>query len=129
MAEHIDEDRLDQLVLTIAALNIAALNLAPENDRYLLRARIAQELRRIIETLTLNNRREIVLVLKPASGYRAEMTFRNDKFDTLRLTDVETGDVTDVDRFLFLSAQHYLYTNSLRPCPIPLPSVVSADML
>ena len=59
-----EDDRLDQLILIIAALSLAA-----QEDRFLLRARIAQ-IRRIVDQVRLNNRREIRLMLKPASGYR-----------------------------------------------------------
>ena len=89
-------------------LTIAALQFSSEDYRYLLRARIAQELRRIVETMSLNDRREMFLVLRPGAGYRAEMVFRNDKFDELRLTEEETGQMTEIDRYLFLSTQHYL---------------------
>jgi hypothetical protein len=107
IAEHADEDRIDQLMLTITALRFA-----PDDDRYLLRARIAQELRRIVEAVRLNDRREIVLVLKPSSGCRAEMAFRNEKFDTLRLTDIETGEVTEIDRLHFLLTMHQVVSST-----------------
>jgi len=45
---------------------------------------------------------------------RTEMTFRNEKFDALRLTDTETGDVTETDRFLFLSTMHHVFSNKER---------------
>ena len=35
------------------------------------------------------------------------MAFRKEKFDTLRLTAIDTGEVTEIDRYLFLSTQHY----------------------
>ena len=87
------------------------LQVADNDERYVLRARIAQELRRIIEKVKLNDRREMLVMLKPASGYRAEMTFRNEKFDVLRLADSETEEVTEIDRFLFLSTMHHVFVN------------------
>jgi hypothetical protein len=106
IAQHTDEDWLDQLLRTLVALQVA-----DNDERYVLRARIAQELRRIIEKVKLNDRREMLVMLKPASGYRAEMTFRNEKFDVLRLADSETGEVTLINRFLFLSMMHHVFAN------------------
>jgi DNA invertase Pin-like site-specific DNA recombinase len=105
-AEHVQEDRLDQLLVTIVALQVAT-----EDDRYVLRSKIAQELRRIIDSARLNSNREIRLVLKASAGYQAEMDFRNDKFLMLRLTDVDSGEVIEIDRFLFLSTMHYAFSN------------------
>ena len=68
MAEHAQADRLDQLLLTIARLHFA-----DEDERYLLRAHIAQELRWIIDRVILKQDREIRVVLKPAAGYGAQM--------------------------------------------------------
>jgi DNA invertase Pin-like site-specific DNA recombinase len=106
MAEHSHADRLDQLLELIARLHLAS-----EDDLYLLRARIAQELKRIIDRVVLNRDREIRLVLKPTEGYRAEMEFRNNRFGMLRLTDLETEEVTSVDREAFLLTQHYVFSN------------------
>jgi hypothetical protein len=106
-AEHVQEDWLDQLLMTIVALQVAT-----EDDRYVLRSKIAQELRRIIDRVILNSRREVRLVLKASAGYQAEMDFRNDKFEMLRLTDIETGVVTPIDRFLFLSTQRFLFSEA-----------------
>lgn len=61
--------------------------------------------------MRLNDRREILLVLKPSSGCPAEMAFRNEKFDTLRLTDIETGEVTEIDRLHFLLTMHHVVSN------------------
>jgi DNA invertase Pin-like site-specific DNA recombinase len=107
-AEHLEEDWLDKLLLTIAALHLAT-----EDDRYVLRSKIAQELRRIIECVSLNSEREIRLLLKPSVGYRAEMHFRDNKFSMLRLTDVDSGEITDIDRFLFLSTMRYALSSDI----------------
>jgi hypothetical protein len=56
VAEHLEEDWLDKLLLTIASLHLAT-----EDDRYVLRSKIAQEPRRIIECVSLNGGREIRL--------------------------------------------------------------------
>jgi DNA invertase Pin-like site-specific DNA recombinase len=108
VAEHLEEDWLDKLLLTIAALHLAT-----EDDRYVLRSKIAQELRRIIERASLNSEREIRLLLKPSVGYRAEMHFQDNKFSMLRLTDVDSGEITDIDRFLFLSTMRYALSSEI----------------
>jgi hypothetical protein len=100
---HIQDPWLHKLFLTIAPLSFA-----PENDRFLLRARIAQELRRIIDRVVLNRDRQILVVLKPASGYGAEMEFRNGRFEGLRLTHLDSGEETKIDRLLFLEMQRYM---------------------
>jgi hypothetical protein len=101
ITEHTHADRLDQLLLTITRLHFA-----DEDERYLLRARIAQELRRIIDRVVLNRDREITVVLKPAAGCTAEMEFRNGRFEMLRLTDLATEEVIQVDRLSFLLMQY-----------------------
>jgi hypothetical protein len=105
MTEHTSPDRLDQLLEMLARLY-----LADEDERYLLRARIAQELRRIIDRIVLNSDREIRVVLKPTEGYRAEMELRNNGFEMLRLTDLDTGEATEIPRILWLEMQRYVYT-------------------
>jgi hypothetical protein len=62
----------------------------------------------IINPVVLDQDREILVVLKPATGYGAQMEFRNGRFQGLRLTDLDSGEVTEIDRFLFLSLQHYM---------------------
>jgi phage-related protein len=66
---------------------------------------------RIIDSVRLNSSREIRLVLKTSVGYQAEMIFRNDKFYTLRLTNVDSGEVAEFDRFAFLLTMHHMFTN------------------
>jgi hypothetical protein len=66
------------------------------------------ELRRIIDRVVLNNDREIFVVFKPMSGYGAQMEFRNGRFETLRLVDLDTGKPTEAPRLLFLEAQPYM---------------------
>jgi hypothetical protein len=62
--------------------------------------------------VVLNRVREILVVLKPASGYGAQMEFRNSRSEMLRLTDLDSGEMTEIDRFLFLSMQHYMLSNT-----------------
>jgi hypothetical protein len=69
-AEHLQEDWLDQLLMTIIALQVAM-----EDERYLLRSKIAQELRRIIDKVCLNSDREIRLLLKPSGGIEPRWIF------------------------------------------------------
>jgi hypothetical protein len=109
MAEHSPADRLDQLLEMIARLHFA-----DENDRYLLRARIAQELKRIIDRIILNYDREIFVVLKRTSGYEAQMEFRNGRFDGLRLTHIKSGETVEIPRLLFLETQRHMLSNSTR---------------
>src|SRR5262249_40670737 len=106
LTEHTQADLLDLLLLTITQLHFAT-----DDDRYVLRARIAQELRRGIDRGILHSSREICVVLKPTEGKPAEMEFRNNRFEILRLTDLDTGEVTLIDRFLFLSMEHYWLSN------------------
>jgi hypothetical protein len=82
--------------------------MASEDDRYLLRDQIAQELRRIIDRVVLNSSREISVVLKPAAGYGAQIQFRDNRLEMLRFIDLDTEDVTEVPRILFLKTQHYM---------------------
>jgi DNA invertase Pin-like site-specific DNA recombinase len=107
IAEHMQPDRLDQLLETIARLHFA-----DENDLYVLRARIAQELKRIIDRLVLNRDREIRVMLKPAAGYGAQMEFRNGRFDQLRIIDLNTGETTEIPRILFLEMQRYMFSQT-----------------
>ena len=100
ITEHTSPDRLDQLLETIMRPHMAG-----EDEHYLLRASLAQELRRIIDRVILNPHREIRVVLKEAAGYRAEMEFRNGRFKGFRLTDLDTEEVTEIDRLLFLETQ------------------------
>jgi hypothetical protein len=81
---------------------------ATDDDRYVLRARLAQELRRIIDRVVLNSDREILVVFKPMSGCGARMEFRNGRFETLKLIDLHTGETTEVPRELFLETQRHL---------------------
>ena len=55
------------------------------------------------------------MVLKPASGYGTQMEFRNGRFEMLRLTDLDNGETTEIDRFLFLSMQYYMVSNKRQP--------------
>jgi DNA invertase Pin-like site-specific DNA recombinase len=103
MTEHMQPDRLDQLLEMIARLHFA-----DENQLYVLRAGLAQELRRIIDRVVLNQDREIRVVLKPAAGYGAQMEFRNGRLDQLRLTHLDTGETTEIPRILFLEMQRYM---------------------
>jgi hypothetical protein len=108
MTEHTQADRLDQLLLTIVRLH-----LADEDERYLLRARIAQELRRISDRVVLDQDRKILVSLKPTEGFRPEMEFRNGKFHILRLTDVDSGELIEVDRISFLLMQHSVFSKNI----------------
>ena len=110
MAEHTSPDRLDQLLEMLLRLHVA-----DGDGRYLLRARIAQELRRIIDRIILKPNREIRVVLKPTAGERAEMIFRNGRFEGLRLTDLDTGETEEIDRLLFLETQHHMLSASATP--------------
>jgi hypothetical protein len=105
----VQPDRLDQLIEMLTWLHLAV-----EDDLYLLRARIAQELKRIIDRVVLKPDREILVVLKPTSGYGAQMVFRNGRFKTLRLVDLDTGEPTEIPRILFLETQHYMFSKSAR---------------
>jgi hypothetical protein len=89
-----------------------APNATTDDDSYVLRARIAQELRRIIDKVVLNSDREIRLVFKPASGYRAQMEFRNGRFEMLKLIDTNTSGVTEIPRILFLETQWYMFSST-----------------
>ena len=39
------------------------------------------------------------------------MTLRNERFDPLWLIDIETREVTEIDRYLFLSTMRYVFSN------------------
>ena len=43
------------------------------------------------------------------------MEFRRGRFEMLRLTDLDNGETTEIDRFLFLSMQYYMVSNKRQP--------------
>jgi hypothetical protein len=93
IAEHADDDRLDPLLETIARLRVVK-----GNDRYLLRAKIAQELRRVLDTVRLNDRREITIIPKPERGYQTQFELRDEKLHKIAMTHIETGETLWADR-------------------------------
>jgi hypothetical protein len=122
MASHVQGDRLDQLLEMLLRLHVA-----DEDGRYLLRVRIAQELRRVVDRIVLKPNREMRVVLRPASGYGAEMEFRNGRFETLWLTDIDTGETEEIDRLLFLETQrHMLSRLQSSRAPRRVPSFLKA---
>jgi hypothetical protein len=50
----------------------------------------------------------VLLVFKPASGYGTQMEFRNARLEILKLIDLDTGEVTEIDRIQF----HHMLSNN-----------------
>jgi hypothetical protein len=109
-AEGSTHDRVNDLI-ELMMRERAAL----DDERFELRTRIAGEFRKLIERLTLSEKREVSLTLKPAGGYRVTLDITQSDpssrksfkmvFQGARFEDIETGEITDIPAPLFLEAK------------------------
>jgi hypothetical protein len=96
---------------------VAQLSLLSGSKLRALRIKLGQELRRVVEVIRLNYDREVSIELKPAGGYRAIITVHHSKITGrsallgATLTDLDTGETTDIPGELFRAAAYEFLVN------------------